>query len=241
MLNRPCEGRITSLFAMRLHPIHKKYLMHWGIDIAKTGTVPIIAAASGKVTFAKFTNGYGNTVMIEHLIGGKLYTTVYAHLASIAVRLNQTVNVGQAVGAMGNTGDSKGQHLHFEVHNGEWNNKFTNAVNPLLYMIDPDTKVIQQKLIKAGYKITADGIAGPLTDKAIREFQRSSGLVVDGIAGKATHAVLDKVKTTSPIKRDTKLAKYRLMTGTFATKADAEKAAIRLKKEFGWVVYVKEA
>jgi hypothetical protein len=86
---------------------------HSGIDIANNAGGPILAAASGTVTFAG-NNGksYGNFVSIGH---DASFTTVYAHLASFSVRSGQTVSKGQQIGVMGNTGASTGTHLHFEV------------------------------------------------------------------------------------------------------------------------------
>ena len=58
--------------------------------------------------------------MISHSINGQTYTTVYAHLNSRSVGNMQTVSKGQVIGYMGNTGDSHGQHLHFELYRGGW-------------------------------------------------------------------------------------------------------------------------
>ena len=68
--------------------------------------------------------------MISHSINGQTYTTVYAHLNSRSVGNMQTVSKGQVIGYMGNTGDSFGQHLHFELHRGGWNAAKSNAINP---------------------------------------------------------------------------------------------------------------
>ncbi len=89
---------------------------HNGIDIAAAYGTPIIAAGSGTVTLVRGGNGwnggYGNYVVINHQKGVQ---TLYAHMSSISVEQGQTVSKGQQVGAMGNTGDSTGVHLHFEV------------------------------------------------------------------------------------------------------------------------------
>lgn len=91
--------------------------MHKGIDIARTDrstSPPIFAADDGTVETAGFNNGgYGNLVIINHGNGLK---TLYAHMSSINVRSGQTVSRGQQIGVMGETGDSQGIHLHFEVH-----------------------------------------------------------------------------------------------------------------------------
>lgn len=95
--------------------------MHYGIDIAAQGNVSIQAAAAGKVVKSYYSASYGNVVFIAHQINGKLYTTVYAHMKDRTVQAGDQVQAGQLVGHMGNTGHSYGQHLHFELHNGEWN------------------------------------------------------------------------------------------------------------------------
>ena len=83
--------------------------------------MPIVAAADGVVNRSYMSSSYGNAIMISHSINGQTYTTVYAHLSSRSVGNMQTVSKGQVIGYMGNTGDSFGQHLHFELHRGEWN------------------------------------------------------------------------------------------------------------------------
>jgi len=184
---KPCEGRVTSPFGYRIHPITHNRLMHWGVDYGNTPSKnTIIAAAAGKVTFSKSTNGYGNTVMIVHSIGGKTFETVYAHLQSMNVKVGQTVKQGERIGVKGTTGNSTGIHLHFEIHTGRWNNKFTNAV-------DPEVIQIQSVLVQVGYNIAVDGINGPATKFAVQSFQKTSGLVADGIAGRLTKAALDKI------------------------------------------------
>ena len=194
MFIKPCEGRVTSPFGYRIHPITHFRTMHFGVDYGNTPTNnTIVAAAAGKVTFSKSTNGYGNTVMIVHSIGGKTFETVYAHLRSIGVRVGQAVKQGERIGVKGSTGNSTGTHLHFEVHVGRWNNKFTNVVDPLSYVLDHEVKKIQSLLVKVGYKIAVDGLYGSATMSAVKSFQKTSGLVVDGIPGKLTIAALENV------------------------------------------------
>jgi murein DD-endopeptidase MepM/ murein hydrolase activator NlpD len=87
---------------------------HLGIDIAATEGTPIVAADSGVVTIAQggWNYGYGNLVMIDH---GNGYITVYGHLSTYNVVPCQGVYAGQLIGLAGNTGNSFGAHLHFEV------------------------------------------------------------------------------------------------------------------------------
>ncbi len=110
---------VTSPYGYRTHPISGQYKFHKGIDISGSGIggKPIVAAADGTVTTAGYnTGGYGNYVVINHgYSNGKLMTTHYGHMRSIAVSTGQTVKRGQVIGYVGTTGSSTGNHLHFEV------------------------------------------------------------------------------------------------------------------------------
>ncbi|UOY91971.1 SH3 domain-containing protein [Ectobacillus sp. JY-23] len=121
-------GYVSSKFGMRWGS------MHYGVDLAASGNVQIFAAADGKVSRSYYSSSYGNVVFVKHTINGQLYTTVYAHLKSRSVKEGDTVKSGQILGYMGNTGNSFGQHLHFELHKGEWNISKTNAIDPLPYI-----------------------------------------------------------------------------------------------------------
>jgi murein DD-endopeptidase MepM/ murein hydrolase activator NlpD len=127
---RPTQGVVTSGFGYRIHPVYGTKKMHHGVDMAKAGTVPVVASASGVVSYSGQMSGYGNVIIITHSINGKTYETLYAHLRNLGVGSMQTVSQGQTIGYMGNTGIGTGQHLHFEVHNGRWNGAKSNAINP---------------------------------------------------------------------------------------------------------------
>jgi murein DD-endopeptidase MepM/ murein hydrolase activator NlpD len=108
----PADGPISSPFGWRMHPIYHELRMHTGIDIgAKYGT-PARAAAAGTVVVADYVSGYGTTIVIDH--GGGL-ATLYGHLSRLGVRVGSVVTAGQTIGAVGNSGNSTGPHLHFEV------------------------------------------------------------------------------------------------------------------------------
>ncbi|WP_245960906.1 M23 family metallopeptidase [Sinobaca qinghaiensis] len=127
---RPATGRITSEYGPR------NGRMHHGIDIGRGGrmNVPVTAAAAGTVVEAKYRNGYGNTVMVSHTMNGREMMTLYAHLASIGVTAGRKVAQGEKLGLMGNTGASRGPHLHFEVHEGVWDTRKSRSVNPRRYV-----------------------------------------------------------------------------------------------------------
>ena len=113
-LASPMEfSRISSGFAMRMHPILQTWRQHRGVDYAAPKGTPVRTVGDGLVDFAGWQNGYGNVVRIQH--GGNR-ATLYAHLSRIDVRRGQRVEQGQRIGAVGATGWATGPHLHFEFH-----------------------------------------------------------------------------------------------------------------------------
>ena len=109
--------RITSGFAMRMHPIMHSWRAHKGVDYGAPSGAPVRTIGDGQVDFAGVMSGYGNVVEIDH---GKGNSTLYAHLSRIDVRKGQRVERGQRVGAVGSTGWATGPHLHFEFkENGQ--------------------------------------------------------------------------------------------------------------------------
>jgi murein DD-endopeptidase MepM/ murein hydrolase activator NlpD len=121
----PGYRSITSAYGMRYHPILKTNKMHTGVDIGAPMGAKIVAADSGKVMFAGWQGGYGQTIIIDHGAG---MSTLYAHQSKFAVSSGQSVNKGDVIGYVGSTGWSTGPHLHFEVRvNG-------NPTNPMSYL-----------------------------------------------------------------------------------------------------------
>ncbi len=115
---------LTSYFGNRESPGGIGSTNHKGIDIGASYGTSIWAAASGTVTLASWNGGYGNCVIVSHSNG---YSTLYAHMSSIAVSAGQTVSQGQVLGYVGSTGNSTGPHLHFGVLAGG------TYVNPLAF------------------------------------------------------------------------------------------------------------
>lgn len=111
---KPVPGKVISGFGMRMHPIHKIRKPHTGLDMqASTGTA-VHAAADGVIKLAGTSRGgYGKQVEIDH--GGFGYVTKYAHLSKINIKKGQRVKRGDIIGYSGNTGLSKGPHLHYEI------------------------------------------------------------------------------------------------------------------------------
>ena len=121
---KPIQGRITSPFGWRTHPIFNSRSFHSGIDIGGPNYGEIKASNSGKVIYSGWYGGYGKVVIIEHgMVNGKPITTLYAHMSTILVSNGQKVTKGQVIGKEGTTGYSTGPHCHFEVRvNGQPNN-----------------------------------------------------------------------------------------------------------------------
>ena len=119
---KPVSGIITSRFGSR-ESIRSSG--HSGLDIATKKGTKIKAAAGGTVVFAGYSGAYGNVVKISHGSGIKTY---YAHCSKLYVKTGDTVSAGDVIAAVGSTGRSTGNHLHFEVvKNGV-------SVNPQNYL-----------------------------------------------------------------------------------------------------------
>lgn len=123
----PTTGRISSPYGYRNF---NGGGFHHGLDIAAPQGTPVNAAAPGIVTRASYSPSYGNVVFIHHPQLNK--STVYAHLHKISVDAGEKVNSGQQIGTVGNTGNSFGNHLHFEVHQGLWSRK--GGINPMSFL-----------------------------------------------------------------------------------------------------------
>lgn len=111
-------ARISSPFnRQRVHPIFRTVRPHLAIDYAAPAGSPVVAIGSGRIEFAGWRNGYGNVVDIRH--SGN-YLSRYAHFSRLAAKLRkgQTVNVGEVIGYVGQTGHATGPHLHFEFLRG---------------------------------------------------------------------------------------------------------------------------
>lgn len=125
---RPSGGRLTSGFGPRMVQCGTGYCSsgwHMGTDLAAGCGSPLYAAFSGTVVWAGGLGGYGNFVKIDH---GNGIATGYGHQSYIAVGYGQRVSAGQVIGYEGNTGNSFGCHLHFEVFQGG------GQINPAPFM-----------------------------------------------------------------------------------------------------------
>ena len=117
--------KFSSPFGERTHPISKDKKRHTGIDLIAAAGTPILASAKGEVIKAAYSEGYGNHIVIKH---NEKYSTKYAHMKSLAVKVGDEVEAGSTIGIIGTTGHSMSIHLHFEVLENDL------AVNPLNFI-----------------------------------------------------------------------------------------------------------
>ena len=191
---------------------------HKGIDlVGKNGLDYIIAIDEGVVTISKYSLSAGYYVQIKHNNG---YTTRYLHMkkGSLKVKKGDKVTKGQVLGYMGNTGNSRGAHLHFDVHNGK------SYVDPIPFL---------------------QGIAGFKTNhyqEFVKGVQKATGSKVDGKAGKETlantitvsakenrkHQVVEVIQKYLYVQGYTEVGKADCVAGTNFTKATKH-----YQKDFG--------
>ncbi|MBQ7773548.1 MAG: M23 family metallopeptidase [Bacteroidales bacterium] len=119
------NARLSSLFGYRKDPFSGALRMHQGIDLSGNKGEPIYAAGNGTVVEVRSSFfGYGREIVVDHGFG---YKTRYAHLQKMLVKVGDVVERGEQIATMGNTGKSKGVHLHYEVIYRD------RRVNPLNY------------------------------------------------------------------------------------------------------------
>ena len=120
---------VTSEYGMRFHPILHIWRLHAGIDLRDPCGQPVYAGRDGTVQWAKYRDGLGNSILIDHgWVSGASLMSSYNHLSQMLVGAGAQVNSGQLIGYAGNTGTSAACHLHFEVYiNG-------GTVNPRPYL-----------------------------------------------------------------------------------------------------------
>lgn len=119
----PVVGIITSGFGWRRIKGRREF--HAGVDIGAPYGSHVVATAEGEVLFAGWIRGYGNTVILYHGYG---FVTLYAHMASVAVRRGDKIPKNAIVGYVGSSGRTTGPHLHYEVI------KYGIRQNPILYL-----------------------------------------------------------------------------------------------------------
>ena len=133
-------NRLSSGFSYRIDPIYKTVKFHTGLDFSAPQGTPIYATAQGVVRIAgNLGNGYGNHVVINH---GYQYSTLYGHMYRIKVRSGQSVKRGEVIGYVGNSGQSTGSHLHYEVMKGK------KHLDPIYFFYNDLTPEQYQQILK---------------------------------------------------------------------------------------------
>ncbi len=168
---------------------------HLGVDIATSAGTPVRSIGDGNVVYANWSNGWGNVVTVKHTLSDRtvIYSN-YAHLSKILVKNGEVVLAGQNVGEVGNTGNSYGNHLHFQID-------VTNQAHPYYYVtcgkgLDP-LSVVNKGLCQDFLKLnTIDPIA----------FLESGKIA---IPGEATRADIEAVKNRPVEKVDRSKMKTR--------------------------------
>lgn len=122
----PVEGRVTSGFGYRLHPIEGEERFHYGVDLDAREGENIQAFADGTVGVVAQSSELGNYVTVNHSGG---VSTLYAHCKCVTASAGQTVRQGDILAQVGQTGMATGPHLHFEVHLGQV------YMNPIYYVV----------------------------------------------------------------------------------------------------------
>lgn len=121
----PVQGKLSSKFGWRLHPVRNKKEFHTGIDISVPYGTPVYAAEEGKIIFSGRSKGYGNLIIIKHRNNSLTY---YGHNLKLIVKKGDYIHQGKVIALSGNSGISTGPHLHFEIKiNG-------HHIDPLKYL-----------------------------------------------------------------------------------------------------------
>ena len=154
--------KISSYFGARKHPISGRIKGHTGIDFAANIGTPIKAAASGIISKASYYSGYGKYISISH---GDNLKTAYGHLSKILVKKGQYVTQGQIIGHSGNSGNSTGPHLHYElIKNGKF-------INPLSYISCKPRRLTGRRLTQFNaFKHSINLRIASLPSKSIQRF-----------------------------------------------------------------------
>lgn len=155
---------VTSAYGNRRPPKSGASSKHQGVDFAKGGSAPVLAAADGVVVFARAKGNAGNVVIVQHMnaSGKELCRTLYMHLARIDAAEGKIVVAGQKIGVEGTTGNSTGVHLHFECRlpNNEAvePTQFIKGVHKASRMQTEDGKLVGVEDVVTGGSLTPENM-----------------------------------------------------------------------------------
>lgn len=181
----PFNGEVTSRFGMR----HGRY--HYGTDVNLETGDSVLSAFDGIVRITKLSRSYGFVVVVRHMNG---LETLYAHLSQINVKNDQLVKAGDLIGLGGNTGRSRGSHLHFEI-------RYLGApINPEDIIDFQNYKLISDVLYLTAYHFRYHKDISKL--KEAKYHKVKSGETLGSIARKY-HTSINNLKKLNRMKRST--------------------------------------
>lgn len=143
----PTEGVVTDTFGTRKGK-------HYGIDIAAPRGTTVVAVSDGVVSKSYYSSTYGHVIFIDHSDG---FETVYAHLHKRLVEEGDVIYQGEKIGIVGNTGRSSGDHLHFEIHEGNWTTSKKNAIDPMVIIGEKENFFVlsDEAIEKSRYQVAS--------------------------------------------------------------------------------------
>ncbi len=250
--------RVTSGYGSRVHPVTKAQSFHHGIDFGgKPAGAGVKTPYGGKVVSAEFYPGRGNTVTILIAPG---ILQLNQHLDAFRCKKGDTVKAGDIIGLNGSSGDVTGPHIHYELRNNTASGRPIGGTvwgNPANYFGDvilrrgsrgPDVVELQTWLMSLGYDLPAfgaDGSFGPETETAVMALQTDNGLIVSGVVGRATMAIIatlsaSKEQPPAPPQDDTKDKRIAELEKELATAQGELSTALtkinNMEKDFSAIV-----
>jgi len=180
----PAKYKATSFYGVK----RRRGRTHWGIDIPFPEGTPIVSAFDGTVRVSTYNNGgYGNMVIIRH---NNRLETYYAHLIKRMVNPGQIVKAGDTIGLGGNTGRSKGNHLHFETRYLGQHFNPARIIDFVNYKLACDTLYVGGKVIKTNTDVVLK------SDYDGQPIDSSSPVYITVLRGDTLGALAKKYKTT---------------------------------------------
>lgn len=222
----PSEGRLSSPYGVRIHPIKGTKKFHGGIDIAAPVGTPIKASTGGLISRREFSKSYGNVIYVENDDGTHAR---YAHMHKFepGYRVGDRVQKGEVIGYMGSTGWSTGSHLHFEVRKDAYDKNSTidplalfkgkeaNTAKSELKAAEAEAKdekdVVGEDTIEGSDTVASTATGKPTNDKARADKAAVNTPLVTpslmtptpGALGESSQVVEDTAIDSSPVKVDT--------------------------------------
>jgi hypothetical protein len=193
----PAKYKATSFYGVK----RRRGRIHWGIDIPFPEGTPVVAAFDGIVRLSSYTiGGYGNLVIIRH---DNHLETYYAHLSRRLVNPGQQVQAGDTIGLGGNTGRSKGPHLHFETRYLGTHFNPARIIDFQNYVLSCDTLFVGGKVIKTNTetiaKNTGDSFGGGATTPVYITVKKGENL---GLLAKKHRTTVERIKKLNNMKSD---------------------------------------